>query len=98
MAIRFGDAEDPAFPETLPLSGARWVVSTLPEISANLGLLDALRRHGYSGRIAMTAHTAQDTRRLEHAGVDRVLQPFDDAADFAARVIGSELQSQEEAA
>ncbi|PKO71478.1 MAG: sodium:proton exchanger [Betaproteobacteria bacterium HGW-Betaproteobacteria-14] len=95
IAIRFGDAEDPAFPETLPLAGTRWVVSTLPEISVNLGLLDALRRHGFNGRIAMTAHAAQDIRRLEHAGVDRVLQPFDDAADFAARAIGKELSSQE---
>lgn len=42
--------------------------------------------------------TAQDTRRLERAVVDRVLQPFDDAADFAACVIGRALQSREEAA
>lgn len=91
MAIRFGDAEDPSFPETLPLADARWVVSTLPQIDVNLGLLDALRRHGYGGRVAMTAHAPADMLRLEHAGVDRVLQPFDDAAEFAARAIGQEL-------
>ena len=95
MAIRFGDAEDPTFPETLPLAGTRWVVSTLPQLDVNLGLLDALRRHGYRGRVAMTAHAPADILRLEHAGVDRVLQPFDDAAEFAARAIGQELNSQE---
>lgn len=96
MAIRFGDAEDPAFPETLPLDGARWVVSTLPQLDVNLGLLDALRRHGYRGRVAMTAHAPADILRLEHAGVDRVLQPFDDAAEFAARALGQELHSSQE--
>ncbi|MBE7423141.1 MAG: cation:proton antiporter [Zoogloeaceae bacterium] len=91
MAIRFGDAEDPTFPETLPLAGTRWVVSTLPQLDVNLGLLDALRRHGYRGRVAMTAHAPADILRLEHADVDRVLQPFDDAAEFAARAIGQEM-------
>jgi Kef-type K+ transport system membrane component KefB len=96
MAIRYGDAEDPAFPETLPLAGARWVVSTLPQLDVNLGLLDALRRHGYRGRVAMTAHAPADILRLEQAGVDRVLQPFDDAAEFAARALGQELHSSQE--
>jgi Kef-type K+ transport system membrane component KefB len=91
IPIRFGDAEDPTFPETLPLAGTRWVVSTLPQLDVNLGLLDALRRHGYRGRVAMTAHAPADILRLEHAGVDRVLQPFDDAAEFAARAIGQEM-------
>ncbi|GIK25729.1 MAG: sodium:proton exchanger [Rhodocyclales bacterium] len=95
IPIRFGDAEDPTFPETLPLDGARWVVSTLPQLDVNLGLLDALRRHGYRGRVAMTAHAPADILRLEHAGVDRVLQPFDDAAEFAARAIGNEIHTQE---
>ncbi len=36
MKVRFGDAEDPAFPETLPLAGAHWVVSTLPQPELNL--------------------------------------------------------------
>ncbi len=95
IPIRFGDAEDPTFPETLPLDGTRWVVSTLPQLDVNLGLLDALRRHGYRGRVAMTAHAPADILRLEHAGVDRVLQPFDDAAEFAARAIGNEIHTQE---
>jgi hypothetical protein len=95
IPIRFGDAEDPTFPETLPLAGTRWVVSTLPQLDVNLGLLDALRRHGYRGRVAMTAHAPADILRLEHAGVDRVLQPFDDAAEFAARAIGNEIHTQE---
>ena len=91
MAVRDGDAEDPVFPETLPLPQARWVVSTLPQIEINLALLDALRRHGFAGRIAMSAHSERDAKRLTHAGVDKALMPFDDAADFAANTIAGEL-------
>ncbi|RJQ46729.1 MAG: sodium:proton exchanger [Gammaproteobacteria bacterium] len=90
IAVRYGDAEDPVFPETLPLSQARWVVSTLPQIEINLALLDALRRHGFEGRIAMAAHSERDAGRLAQAGVDKVLMPFDDAADFAANTIAEE--------
>lgn len=96
FAVRYGDAEDPVFPETLPLSRARWVVSTLPQIEINLALLDALRRHGFEGRIAMAAHSERDAGRLAQAGVNKVLMPFDDAADFAANTIAKELFAKED--
>ncbi|MDP2794531.1 MAG: cation:proton antiporter [Sulfurisoma sp.] len=95
MDVRFGDAEDPAFPETLPLGGARWVVSTVPQLELNLALLGALRHHGYAGRVALTAHNDRDARRLAQAGADKVLFPFDDAADFAAGVIEKETLKKE---
>lgn len=95
MDVRFGDAEDPTFPETLPLAHARWVVSTVPQPELNLALLGALRHHGYTGRVALTAHNDHDARRLAHAGADKVLFPFDDAADFAAGVIEKETLKKE---
>lgn len=87
FAVRFGDAEDPHTAETLPLAEARWVVSTLPQRDVNLALLRSLRAHGYAGAVAMVAHDAEDAQALERAGVDRVLMPFQDAADFAAQAI-----------
>jgi len=93
MDLRFGDIEDPDFPETLPLLRARSAVSTIPNTDLNLGLLAALRRHGFAGPIAMTAHRAQDRRRLAAAGVERILEPFADAADFAARAIAQRIAS-----
>ncbi len=95
MDVRFGDAEDPAFPETLPLAWARWVVSTLPQLEFNLALMDALRQHGYTGRIALTAHNDRDAKKLTAAGADKVLFPFDDAADFAAGIIKNETVKNE---
>ena len=41
--IVYGDAEDPEFAATLPLSRADWVVSSVPQLSVNLTLLQSLR-------------------------------------------------------
>lgn len=92
IPFRYGDAEDPVLVETLPLAAARWVVSTIPDLDLNLALVKSLRHHGYEGKIAMTAHSAADAGRLKRAGVTRVLQPFEDAADFAARTLFDEVQ------
>jgi Kef-type K+ transport system membrane component KefB len=87
IPIIFGDAEDPVMVETLPLSATRWVVSTISDLDLNLALIKALRQHGYDGQIAVTTHTTADARKLSHAGVARIIHPFEDAADFAARTL-----------
>jgi Trk K+ transport system NAD-binding subunit len=84
IPVRFGDAEDLDFPETLPLADARWVVSTLPQRELNLTLLRALSNHGYTGGVAVTAHNETDGHLLKNAGAHFILYPFTDAADFAA--------------
>lgn len=90
IPVRFGDAEDPVLVETLPLTSARWVVSTISDFDLNLALIKALRHHGYKGNVAVTAHSAADAQRLKRAGVTRVMQPFEDAADFAAKTLFDE--------
>ncbi len=90
VPARFGDAEDLDFPESLPLSGARWVVCTLPQRELNLTLLRALSNHGYAGSIAVTAHNETDTHALRRAGASLVLNPFTNAADFAALELTSQ--------
>ncbi len=80
VAIRFGDAEDPEFLQTLPLGPVRWVISTARERDVNLTLIKSLRRNGFQGGIAVTATDAADVSRLETAGADLVLRPFVDAA------------------
>lgn len=87
LATRYGDATDPELAGALPLSSARWVVSTLPDPEANGALVHALQTHGYQGRIAATAHGQVDAERLEHLGVHHVLLPFSDAAREAVEVL-----------
>lgn len=91
LEVRFGDAEDPDFPETLPLDEARWVVSTLASGEVNLALLQTLRAQDYRGMVVLTAHNERDAGRLCQAGADRVLLPFKDAASFAAEIVADEV-------
>jgi len=79
----FGDAEDPEFPASLPLSGARWVISSVPDREVNRVLMQALRDHGYNGGVAVTAYNRGDATALEMAGADVVFYPFADAAQQA---------------
>jgi Kef-type K+ transport system membrane component KefB len=80
MQVRFGDAEDPEFIETLPLKKVKWVVSTARERDINMSLLRTLQREGYEGKIALTANNNRDADTLEEAGADLVLRPFADAS------------------
>jgi len=83
IPVRYGDAEDLDFPESLPLAEANWVVSTLPQLQLNLTLLHALSQYHFSGKVAVTAHNENDAIQLRRAGADVVLDPFSNAADFA---------------
>ncbi len=90
ISVKFGDAEDPVLVETLPLDSVRWAVSTISDLDLNLALIKALRHHGYKGDVAVTARHGSEVGRLKRAGVARVLQPFEDAADFAAKTLFDE--------
>ena len=82
-AVRYGDAEDPEFLATLPLRKVRWVLSSVREMPVNLALVHGLRDHGYKGYVAVTAYATHNAEQLKHAGADRVLIPFVDAAKEA---------------
>lgn len=87
VTMRFGDADDPEFPGTLPIADVGWIVSTIAQADTSRVLAHSLRRWGATGKIAVTALSGRDAERLAadvRAGVvDLVLQPFDDAADDA---------------
>lgn len=93
VAAEYGDAADPEFVSSLPLRQMRWVVSTIPahytgvvQEDSQRALLHALRDAGFEGRIAMTSHRAD---HASLAGVDLLLNPFEDAADRAVELIVS---------
>jgi Kef-type K+ transport system membrane component KefB len=87
LPARYGDAEDPEFPTTLPLGRAQWVVSTIPQLDVNLSLLDALQHNGFPGRKAFTAHSRRDAEILQESGADLILTPFAHAAREAADIL-----------
>lgn len=95
LPVRFGDGEDPDFMETLPLAGVRWVVSSLPQWESNRALLSALQAAGYRGNVAAVVRDVTHGSLLGAAGVTMVFNPFDDAADHAARELCARLSDRE---
>jgi Kef-type K+ transport system membrane component KefB len=95
LPVRFGDGEDPAFLETLPLHEVPWVVATFPQWEANRALLHALRESGFRGNIAVVARDRFQEREIDEGAVARVLNPFTDAADYAARVLIEDIHPEE---
>lgn len=94
LEVAFGDASDPELIAHLPLSGVRWAVLAVPEHVGGVShedtrraFIDALRERGFSGQVALTAHYEETAQRFTGAGADLVLQPFRDAATYAARLI-----------
>jgi len=87
VTVVFGDASSPDFPDTLPIRHARWIVSTMPDADTSIVLATALRQHGATCPIAVTAHTDRIGARYDKAVADGtisvVLHPFRDAADDA---------------
>jgi Kef-type K+ transport system membrane component KefB len=87
VSMRFGDADDPEFPGTLPLTSATWIVSTIARVDTSLVLARSLRRWGTTARIAVTCLSTGESEKLradiDNGVVDLVLQPFSDAADDA---------------
>ena len=83
VEVRFGDAQDPEFLETLPLARTPWVVSTLPDLQSNRLLLHALTERGYGGDLAIVARDDATGAALKSAGVPIVLYPVRNAVDYA---------------
>lgn len=96
LQVHFGDGEDPVFLESLPLTHAQWVVSTLPTWESNRALLNALDEAGFTGQVAAVARDPIQHQQLEARGVSRVLNPFEDAAEHAARTLFDAIKSQED--
>lgn len=87
LATLYGDLEDSELFHSLPLDGAQWIVSTIPERDKCLVLLHALEQNGFAGRTALTADTMQHREFLLAAGADIVLLPFRDAAAEAVSML-----------
>ena len=91
VTVVFGDASSPDFPDTLPIRHARWIISTVPDAGTSIVLATALRQHGATCPIAVTAHTdavgALYTAAVADGTISAVLHPFRDAADDAIETL-----------
>ncbi|MEX6501624.1 cation:proton antiporter [Pseudomonas zhanjiangensis] len=85
LDVCYGDAEDIDYLARLPLRRARALVSTIPQRETNAILLRALRTLDFAGQISLSAFHDSDAEAFHIAGGARVLRPYTDAAEFAAR-------------
>ena len=90
----YGDSEDPELFHSIPLARAKWIINTIRGRDQCLVLLHTLKLHDFKGRIALTAHSANDKETLMNVGADLVLLPFRDAAREAADLLQQEWQDQ----
>jgi Kef-type K+ transport system membrane component KefB len=95
LPVLFGDGEDVDFLESLPLRQARWVITTLPQWESDRALLHALGLAHFHGQVVGAARDADHGRALAGAGVGRILNPFEDAADHAAARIARDIRALE---
>ncbi|TJZ91404.1 sodium:proton exchanger [Paracoccus gahaiensis] len=94
LQAEFGDATDPEYIAGMDLARTRWLVSTVPIHPTGLShediratMIQLARSARFTGRIAVTSHSAGDSARLSRAGADLVLEPFQDAADQAVDLL-----------
>ena len=84
VPVLYGDMADPEMHEQLPLQQARWVISTVRSREMNLALIQHLKKSGYTGKVALTATSSQESEEFEEAGANLVFRPFRDATEQAA--------------
>lgn len=94
IPVYYGDAEDPEFIASLPLSHTQCVVSTARELTVNLALIHVLRNLGYKGFVAVTTDNPALSAQLEKAGADLVLEPYSDAGHNAAERLFTRITQQ----
>ena len=93
--VQYGDADDPDLAASLPLRQARWVVCTIAWLKTNIMLGQSLRQHGFTGKVALTAHHTSDIDTLKNNHADLVLMPFVDAAKEAADYLCVDVDREE---
>jgi Kef-type K+ transport system membrane component KefB len=98
LAVRFGDAQDVDFVDSLPLAGVPWVVSTLPDLDSTRVLLHALRARGFDGQLAVVARDEQQGQALRQERAVTVLYPFRDAVDYVGEHLVRQIRSMQEGA
>ncbi|GIX34006.1 MAG: potassium efflux system protein [Lysobacterales bacterium] len=92
VEVVFGAVEDEEFIGHLPLAKARVAISTLRNRDVDQALIAALRRHGFKGKVLLTAVDGREAEALREAGADHVFLPWHDAAEFAARRVLQDLR------
>jgi Kef-type K+ transport system membrane component KefB/voltage-gated potassium channel Kch len=83
----YGDIDDYELLQEVGLPEARMVVSTVPNVSANLYLIRHTRAHNPQALIILTAEQVKDALALYSAGADYVIVPHILGGEQAAQML-----------
>jgi len=75
IQTEYGDASDINFLESLELNKLELVVSTVPNLEANILITETIRRRNHKTTIMAVAHNIGDALELYDLGVDYVILP-----------------------
>ncbi len=87
IPCKYGDASDVEFLEELPMTKPRLVVSTIPEVAANLAITKDMLGRNPKTIIILIAHTVAEAHQLYQAGASYVVMPHHLGAHHAAQLI-----------
>lgn len=73
--VAFGTADDLVFLETLPLSSAKIVISTIPHLQTNLNLVSFVRKYNQKAIVLCVAADNHEAKQLYEMGVTNVIIP-----------------------
>ena len=71
----YGDATDEEFLEEINFANAKFIVSTIDDLTVNLSLLHYIRRHNPKASFVCHAETYEDATKLYHHGASYVTLP-----------------------
>ncbi len=83
----FGDAGNKNLLNELPLDKAKLIISTIPEESSNLSILERMEELESDAVFIATAEQPRAALDLYHAGADYVLIPHHLGGEYAAQII-----------
>ena len=83
----YGDVDDDALLQELPLKNLKIAVSTIPEIETNELLLETLKTANPKVIVILRAHTIEDAMILYRKGADYVLTPHFLGGEYLAEMI-----------
>ena len=78
--VAYGDIEDPELLDQVPYRHAKCIINTISEPIHARYLMKALKRVRYEGSVILTATRERDFKELSEYGANKVLKPYEMAA------------------
>ena len=87
VPFKYGDADDIEFLKEINLSGAKLIVSTIPDFETNLLITKTYRAENQSGILITMSHDVNQAKKLYLAGATYVVMPHYLGANQASKMI-----------